>query len=622
MPGANRNMKGEMKMSANNFLYDTRDLKFISKEWLDMDKLLSQEAYRDYYSKDDVDSFIDLTFKIARDVLAPANDDADKIGVKFENGKVITPDSFKNAYRTVVEAELGAQIADRETEGRLPRTFYAPLSEMMNAGCASILPYWHLSSGAAGVIQMFCSEEIKAKVLPNILAGKWSGTMNLTEPAVGSDVGATSTRAFPTDVPNQYLIKGTKQFITGGDSDLVENIIHLVLARIEGARKGTAGLSLFVVPKIKINDDGTLGEWNDVTTIGIEHKLGLKGSATCSLTFGENNKCIGYLIGSAPKDDGKGQGIAQMFNMMNEERLTTGLLALSLTAEAYYNALQYAKERVQGTKFTDPRGAAVRIVEHEDVRRMLLHQKACIEAIRALIHKTYWYVDMSHDAATLEERQFCDNMVQINDPLCKAYASYMAWPLIGEAIQVYGGAGFIEDYPVAQLARDCKVYSIWEGTNFIQSLDLVERKFTMAKGLPFKQWLNEISLFISKTDTGGFEQEFKLLGEAWEAFKDILKLIEDYNGNSRLNLIPLYATRILKACSMIYCGTLILDQALVAARKLTEVGEDHFDADFYKGKIASARFYIKNELLDIFVIRKALEIADTSAVDMPEAALG
>jgi alkylation response protein AidB-like acyl-CoA dehydrogenase len=610
-------------MSANNFLYDTRDQKFILKEWLDLDKLLSEDAYRDYYSKDDVDSFIDLAFKISRDVLAPANDEADKIGVKFENGQVITPDSFKNAYRTVVQAELASQIADREAEGRIPLCIYAPLLELMSAGCASIVPYWALSSGAAGVIQMFCSEEIKAKFLSQIFSGKWSGTMNLTESQAGSDLGSTATKAYPTTIPGQYLIKGTKQFITGGDSDLVENVVHLVLARIEGAKKGSAGLSLFIVPKIWVNDDGSLGESNDVTTVGIEHKLGLKGSATCSLSFGENNKCTGYLIGTAPQEDGKGQGIAQMFNMMNEERLNTGMLALSVTAEAYYNSLQYSKERVQGTKFTDPRGPMVRIIDHEDVRRMLLHQKSCVEAIRALLCKTYWYVDMSHEAQTPEERQYFDNMVQINDPLCKAYASYMAWPLIGEAIQVYGGNGFIEDYPVAQLARDCKVYSIWEGTNFIQSLDLVGRKFTMGKGLAFKQWLTEIASFIENNKkVYGFKEEFNLMDEAWQAYQSILELLENYRKSDKPFLVPLYATRILLASSMIYCAMLILDQALVASRKLAELGEDHYDMAFYKGKIASARFYIKNELLGIFTIKKALEIADTSAVDMLEAGLG
>ncbi|MGE5449941.1 MAG: acyl-CoA dehydrogenase family protein, partial [Methanomassiliicoccales archaeon] len=483
-------------MAATNYLYDVRDIKFILKEWLDLDKLLGCEAYRDYYSKDDIDSFVDVAFKVARDVIAPINDDADNIGVKLVDGKVVTPDSFKIAYRTVCEAELGSQVADREVEGRLPLCVYAPLIEMMCGACAALPTYWGLTSGAASVIQKFGSDEVKNKFLAKMFSGAWGGTMNLTEAGAGSDVGASATKAFTTDTPGLYKIKGTKQFITAGDSDLVDNIIHLVLARIEGARAGTAGLSLFVVPKYWVNDDGSIGDSNDVTTVGIEHKLGLKGSATASLAFGEENKCLGYLLGDAPGEDGKGKGMSQMFNMMNEERLNTGMMALSVTAEAYYNALQYSKERVQGTKLTDPKGPRVRIIEHEDVRRMLLRQKSCVEAIRAMIIKTYWYVDMAHDAENPEEREHYFNMFQVNNPLCKAYASDMAWPLICDAIQTYGGYGFIEEYPVAQLARDVKIYSIWEGTNYIQSLDLVGRKFTMGKGKPFMNWLGEIASFI------------------------------------------------------------------------------------------------------------------------------
>jgi len=610
-------------LAATNFLYDARDIKFILKEWLDLDKLLGFEAYRDYYSKDDIDSFVDVAYKIARDVVAPVNEDADHIGVKLVDGQVITPDSFKAAYKKVCEAELASQIADREAEGRLPLCVYAPLMEMMNAACAALPTYWGLTTGAAGVIQKFGSEEVRNKFLPKLFSGEWGGTMNLTEAGAGSDVGASASKAFTTDTPGLYKIKGTKQFITAGDSDLVSNIIHLVLARIEGARAGTGGLSLFVVPKYWVNDDGSIGAFNDVTTVGIEHKLGLKGSATASLAFGEENNCLGFLLGDPPGEDGKAQGMAQMFNMMNEERLNTGILALSVTAEAYYNALQYSKERIQGTKLTDPKGPRVRIIEHEDVRRMLLRQKSCIEAIRAMIIKTYWYVDMSHDAETAEEREHYYNMFQVNNPLCKAYTSDMAWPLIGEAIQTYGGYGFIEEYPVAQLARDCKIYSIWEGTNYIQSLDLVGRKFTMGKGKPFMNWLAEIANFISTNkEIEGLIKEFQVYEECWQAYQGILGLLQQYLGEGKITLMPLYSTRILHATAMIYCGMISLDQALVASKKLQEVGESHHDANFYKGKIASAKYYVLNEVPNILAIKRMFEIADTSPVDVPEESLG
>ncbi|MGE5418453.1 MAG: acyl-CoA dehydrogenase [Acidobacteriota bacterium] len=610
-------------MSATNFLFDTRDVKFILKEWLDLDKLLSYDTYKDYYSKDDVDSFIDVAYKIARDVLAPANDEADKIGAQFVDGKVITPPSFKNAYKTVMEAELGPQIAGREVEGHLPMCMGAPISEMMIGASAAIVTYWGLTAGAAGVIQSHAAPEYKEMFLPKMFSGEWAGTMNLTEPGAGSDVGAVVTKAYPTDTPGMYKIKGTKMFITCGDHDLVDNFIHLVLARVEGAREGTAGLSLFIVPKFRVSDDGSLGAFNDVTTVGIEHKMGLKGSATCTLAFGENNDCYGFLIGAPPNAEGKAEGMAQMFQMMNEERLGTGVLALGVTSQAYYNALAYSKERIQGTKLTDPKGPKVRIIEHEDVRRMLLLQKSCVEAIRALIMKTYYYIDISHDSPDPEEREFADFMFQISNPLCKAYASDMAWPLIGDAIQTYGGYGFIEEYPVAQLARDVKIFSIWEGTNFIQSLDLLGRKFMMKKGKVVMTFLKEISDFIENNkNTAGFEAEFKMLAEAYADFQGIMGTLNGYMGAGKIPMMPLFSTRILHATSMIYCGILIMDQALLAQKKLTELGDSHYDANFYKGKVASGRFYVMNVVPQIFSIKKMFEAGDTSAIDIPEEALG
>lgn len=610
-------------MPANNFLWDLRETKFVVKEWLDIDKLLSQPAYRDYYGSDDFDSFLDVAYKISRDVLAPANEDADTIGAQFIDGKVVLPESLHTAYNTVADAGLGAAVFDRESEGRIPRTFIGALTEIFSAGNACIVPYWGLSGAACEVIQHNCSEEIKAKVLPKMFTGEWAGTMNLTEAGAGSDVGASLTKAYPTDTPGYYKIKGSKIFITGGDHQLAENHIHLVLARVEGAKAGTGGLSLFVVPKYRINDDGSLGEWNDVTTAGIEHKMGLKGSATAALNFGENDNCYGWLVGNPPDENGKGEGLRQMFEMMNEARLGTGLMALAVASEAYFNAREYTKTRVQGQKLTDPKGPRVRIIEHEDVRRMLLHQKACTEACRALIMKTYWYSDLAVDAEDPEERAYCHDMFMLNNPLCKAYPTEIAWPLVGEAIQTYGGYGFIEEYPVAQLARDVKIYSIWEGTTYIQSMDLVGRKFMMGKGKPFMRWMKELGEFI-ETNKGieGFEAEFKMLAEAFTSFQEILKSFQGYLQAGKITMMPLFATRVMFSMSMVYCGMLLLDQALLAARKLAELGDEHFDASFYKGKIASARFYILNEVPQIFSIEKTIKVGDHTAVDVEEEIFG
>lgn len=606
-------------MSAGNFIYDIRDNQFILKEWLDMDKLLSLEAYRDYYSKDDLDSFLEVNYKICRDVIAPANVECDEIGVKFIDGVVVTPEAVKKAYQTVMEAGLGPQNADREVEGRMPLVMNAVIGEMQINASPATTTYWGLTMGAGGVIQSYAAPELKERFLPKMFSGEWGGTMCITEAGAGSDVGNASTKAYPTDTPGLYKIKGGKMFITAGDNDIGKNFVHLVLARIDGARPGTAGLSLFIVPKIWVNEDGSLGEGNDVNTVGIEHKLGMKGSATCTLAFGENNNCFGYLIGNPPGEDGKGEGMAQMFQMMNEERLGTGVLALGTASAAYQQSLAYSKERIQSAKLTDMKGPAVRIIEHEDVRRMLMYQKSIIEACRAMILKTYYYIDLSHDSDDPEEREFGNLMFHLSNPLCKAYTSDMAWHTIAEAIQVYGGYGFIEEYPCAQYARDVKIFSIWEGTNYIQALDLCARKFTMKKGKVLMTFLGEVGKFLqANSEAAGFAPEIKMINEAFTAYQGILGSFNGYMTSGKVHMLGLFATRILHATAMLYCSILILDQAILAAKKLAELGDDHYDASFYKGKIASARFYVLNVLPSIFTIQKVFEVGDTSAIDLPE----
>ncbi len=606
-------------MSAGNFIFDTRDSRFILKEWLDLDKLLSYDAYKDYYTKEDADTFIDVVYKICRDVVGPANAECDEIGVKFVDGKVITPEAVKKAYATVIEAGFGPQYGDREVEGRMPWCFGSIMGEMIINGSPALSTYWGLTMGASAVIQNFATPELKERFLPKMFGGEWGGTMNITEAGAGSDVGAATTKAFATETPGLYKIKGGKMFITAGDHDMCDNFIHLVLARVEGAREGTAGLSLFIVPKIWVNEDGSMGASNDVSTVGIEHKLGMKGSATCTLAFGEENNCFGYLIGNPPDEKGKAEGMAQMFQMMNEERLGTGVLALGTASAAYQQSLAYSKERIQSSKLTDLKGPAVRIIEHEDVRRMLMFQKSVTEACRAMIMRTYYFIDLMHDSPDPAEREFATAMFHMSNPLCKAYTSDMAWPSIAEAIQIYGGYGFIEEYPCAQYARDVKIFSIWEGTNYIQALDLCARKMTMNKGKVMMTFMKEIGTFIEMNKaTPGFEAQFKVLAEAFGDYQGILGLLNGYMQAGKIALMPLFATRILHATAMVYCGRLILDQAILADKKLKELGEDHFDASYYHGKIASAKFYIMNIVPQVANIKKIYELADTTAADIPE----
>lgn len=610
-------------MAVSNFLYDLRELKFVLKEWLNLEKLLSLPVYRDYYGMEDIDPILETTFKIARDVIGPLANDTEQIGARFIDGNVVTPDSFKKAYTTINEAGLGVANADREAEGRLPYTIIQSNLEMLSAVNLSFIAFWGLTTGAVSVIQQYGSPYLKQKFLPQMLAGQWSGTMNLTEAGAGSDVGANITKAFPTETPGIYKIKGSKQFITTGDNDLVENIIHLVLARVDGAREGVSGLSLFIVPKYWVEDDGSLISGNDVICTNIEEKMGVHGQPTCSLAYGENDACRGYLIGDPPDAKGKAGGMAQMFTMMNEERLNVSLQGLAAASEAYLKAREYAKLRIQGTRFTNPKGPRVRIIEHEDIRRMLMVQKSTTEALRALILKTCYYLDLSHDSEDPEERKFAEGMFQISNPMCKAFATDMAWSLISDAIQIHGGYGYIKEYEVESLARDVKISAIWEGTNYIQALDLVGRKFTMAQGQVYKNWLADISIFFENNKgLPGFGEELAIMREAREDFLAIMEQMRNYEEEGRAELMPLFATRILHAASILYCGRLILDQALLADSKLKSLGEDYFDAKFYKGKVASGRFYVKNIVPQLAFLRKVIRVGDTSAIDLEEECFG
>lgn len=602
---------------ASNFIYSSRDHKFILKEWLDTQKVLSFPRYADYYELDDIDAILDQALKVAKEVIAPTNDDGENIGLRLVDGKVNVPPSFHNAFKFMQENGWG--MHDPDEEGTMPALVRSAAGEYFNAANPSFSPYSGLGSGSAKLIASFGRQEDKEKFLPNMYSGKWAGTMCLTEPSAGSDVGDALTKAYPTDDPRIYKIKGTKCFITGGDHDLTENIIHLLLARIDGAAPGTKGLSLFIVPKLWVNDDGGL-EANDVTTVAIEHKMGLKGSATAMLSFGDAGNCRGILLGNPPDERGVAEGMAQMFQMMNGARHGTGHSAVAVAQVAYNNAVEYAKTRIQGRAITNPKGPRVRIIEHEDIRRMLLDQKATLDAMRALIFMNVYYQELANFSPDEEERTMAARRIEVLNPLAKAYCSDMAWPLIAEAIQVYGGYGFIEEYPVAKQARDSKIYSIWEGTNYIQSMDLVGRKWRMDEGRVFKEWLAEVSSYIQNHQgTPGLEEEFAKLNEALESYNDIYATMGKYFFTN-LRMVPFYSTRVLHATAMLYCGRLIIEQAAVAQKRIAELGENHFDYVFYKGKVLSAKYYIKNVLPAVNNLREIIKTADASAIEMPEEA--
>jgi alkylation response protein AidB-like acyl-CoA dehydrogenase len=604
-------------MSSNFAVNNIRDFEFIIQEWLPTERIFNYPQFADYYSKDDIKSVLGPILKMSKEVIEATNEDGENNPVTFADGKVTTPASFGPLFHKLQSEGWGTSNIDNSEDAMvLPEILHSAVWELITAANPTFMPYVMLTSGAADLIQSYGDDKLKAMFLPNMMDGTWSGSMCLTEPSAGSDVGDILSKAYPTDDPRIFKIKGSKIFITGGDNDFTENIIHLYLARIEGARPGTSGISLFVVPKYWVNEDGSL-EDNDFQTTGVEHKMGQHGSVTASLLAGENDGCRGWLLGVDPRlNDGRGEGMPQMFQMMNLARMETGHMALSCILNAFANARENAKERVQGRLMTNPKAGRVAIINHEDIKRTLMMGKAHTEAMRAMLFRVYLAFDQRHRDPDPEVRKAASDLIELTTPLCKAYPSDEGWWLIGEAIQTYGGYGYCEEYPCGQIARDMKIYSIWEGTNFIQSMDLVGRKMGMKGGSLFNAWVQEMVDFCeANKGNETFTKEFANLGKALSAYQEMLKTLDEYR-KSNVSMIPLYSRRILTATAQLYCGRLMLDQGLVADKRAKEVGAEHYDYNFYTGKVATARYYVRNVVPNVWAVAEIVMDGDTSAIDV------
>jgi hypothetical protein len=488
--------------------------------------------------------------------------------------------------------------------------------------------YPGLTHGAATLIQHHGTEEQKNKYMLKMYEGRWGGTMCLTEPGAGSDVGAlkTSAKRLPD---GKFLITGSKCFISCGDHDLTPNIVHPVLARIEGDPPGTPGISIFIVPKYRVNDDGSLGEFNDVNTGNIEHKMGIRGSATCTLNFGDEGKCVGELLGK------EREGMRIMFLMMNEARMEVGMQALGHSTAALEHAIAYAKDRIQSTpvwEMKNPDAKAVPIIQHPDVRRDLLWMKAFTEGIRALNYFTAYCLDMSR--AYPEEKAKWGGLVELLTPICKAYSSDMAMQITSKAIDVYGGYGYCQEYPVEQYMRDCKIACLYEGTNGIQSLDLVGRKLGQNKGMNVMNMIGEIGATIAKAKQVTELQKYAAyLEEANNAVIDLTMTFAAL-GKSSSFLIPiLNASPYLEIFGDLLIGHFLLQGAAIAQEKLNaiyaEKGADtkgtqralvHDNADvaFYQGKIAAAKFFAVEVLFLVKSKCAAIKVADKVPIEMAD----
>lgn len=561
-----------------------RDMNFVLYELFNLPELLKFPAYQ-HIDVDLINQALQEGARFCEKELLPFNQSGDLEGCRLENGEVTTPKGFKEIYKKFSEGGWTSFACHTEYGGQgLPELAQIVIEEITCSTNFSFGLYPGLTRGAYLALHAHGSDALKKLYLPKLASGVWAGTMNLTEAHCGTDLGLLKTKAEPQS-DGSYKITGTKIFISSGEHDLTENIIHLVLARTPDAPAGTKGISLFLVPKFFVNPDGTLGDRNPVYATSLEHKMGIKASATCTMTY---EGATGWLVGELNK------GLHHMFTMMNRERLGVGLQGLGISEIAYQSALAYARERLQGRSLSKrmfPDKVADPIIVHPDVRRMLLTMKAYNEGNRMLAGWVASYMDIFHNSLDPEERQACHDFVQLMTPVVKAFFTDRALEITNLAVQVHGGYGYIKEYGVEQYVRDARITQIYEGTNGIQALDLVGRKMGMHMGRPLRTFFHPIQEFIEKHSLEEENQEFigplaKAVGYLQQACLTIAQkgLANPEEGAAAAaDLLSLFGHTAL--------AYLWAQAALIAKKKVTTQ-----DLPFYNGKIETARFYMQRLL--------------------------
>lgn len=587
-----------------------KDMQFVLHELVGLGAVSSLPGYEEV-TPDVVDAILDEAGKFASDVLAPLNWSGDQQGAKWHNGAVTTPDGFKQAYRQFVDGGWNQLRCEPEYGGQgLPALVSTPVEEMFGAAnmAFSLCPL--LTQGAIEAIQLCASPDLKQRFLHKMISGEWTGTMNLTEPQAGSDLAALRSRAVPEG--DHYRISGQKIFITYGEHDMADNIVHLVLARTPDAPEGVKGISLFVVPKFLLNADGTLGERNDVRCVSIEHKLGIHASPTAVLAFGDGGGAIGYLIGQ------ENRGLEYMFIMMNAARFAVGLEGLSIAERAYQKALTYAKERVQGTEITKKGGARVTIINHPDVRRMLMTMKAQIEAMRAMFYSTAALFDIAKHHRDAEQRKRHLLLGELLIPIVKAWSTELGIEIASTGIQIHGGMGFIEETGAAQHMRDARITTIYEGTTGIQALDLIGRKLGRDGGLTVRALLStigETAKEINAIDEVNCKSIAYELVAGGKALADASQWMgENFIKDPRL---PAAGAVPYLMCAGYVLGGWQMARAAIVAQKKLAAGEG--DAEFYQAKLSTARFYAEHILPKARGLSQEVMIGAGSVFALPEA---
>ena len=563
-----------------------RDVRFILDDVLGVDRYANMSAFSEA-PKDVRDAILEETAKFCENEVQPLNRVGDIHGCTLaDDGSVTTPPGYKDAYDKFVAAGFMGLAADPDYGGQgLPNVLKSALNEMASSACMAFAMYPGLTLGAASALAVGGTDEQKQTYLPKMLAGEWGGTMNLTEPQAGTDLGLLKTKAVP-QADGSYAITGQKIWISSGEHDLTDNIIHLVLARIEGAPEGTKGISLFVVPKVFVNEDGSLGERNAVRCGGLEEKMGIHGNATCVMNY---DGATGWLVGEEHK------GLRIMFVMMNEARIGTGLQGLSQSEVAYQNAVVWARERLQGRSLTGPKnpdGAADPIIVHPDVRRMLMDIKSFNEGARAFGLWLALFSDLEHQSPDEEVRQKASDYLALLTPVLKAYFTGRGFENVSNAVQVHGGSGYVEETGVAQFLRDSRIAMIYEGANGVQALDLVGRKLAMNGGRPLMTFLAELDAFIAEREDKEEVAEFVAglkaarghLQEATDWLMNNALENFDHAGATSMDYLMLFGD---------VCLAYLWAQMAEAAQAKIAAGEGD---PYFKTKLATGRYFVARTL--------------------------
>jgi len=605
---------------------DMRDIHFNLFEMLDLGSLSAFEPFKDF-SEADYRMILSEAEKLAVNVIAPTLPVTDKDGARFVGGKVVVPEAVREAFRKYNEGGWGAIGASPEFGGQgLPGCLAVAVMDICVAANTGFGLYQGLTSATAHLIEEEGSDYLKSTYCERMYTGQWAGVMVLTEPQAGSAVGDVKTTARRDG--DTFLLTGNKIFISGGDHDMTENIVHVLLARIEGAPPGIKGLSLFAAPKYLVNPDGTLGAFNNIRATGCEEKMGLHSSATCSLSYGDDGPCRAWLIG---EEHG---GIQVMFKLMNHARLGAGLQGTSQASAAYHLAVDYARERIQGVRtqdFRDPSAPRVPIIEHPDIRRMLLAQKAIVEATRSMIYSCSFWLEQARHTDDEELRSRLAQTVELLTPVCKAYSTEQGFESTCLALQVLGGYGYCEEYGVSVLVRDAKIGTIYEGTTGIQAMDLLGRKVAMKAGALFMNFMGMLNDFVEQhRDHPELGRHMGLLGEAKDQLAQATMTLGTRGMSGDVNYPLLYATPYLFMFGHVACAYFILNQALTAHEKLRkllqekgahgqqerrELVHSHADARFYHNKIQTAKFFAANILPGVYGIARAVASDDTSPME-------